>query len=256
MKNFSKCILGALAVLAIICFAVSENKAEVATEYGITTSMATAGAVSFGDRQRAIFRKLNKDFGSRGVPSPGYLRVEQTIANNKAKYEFNVKSIGSEVATERKLDRNDLFVVTDLAVYLLNQTDAKIGGDVLQTYPNETEFAAAAGFTPGHLETIYNGFLSLKIASKVNIENMSMHSFRCVPETQKSAAANKSQYSVMAAAYPLGSFINLHGTMDISVVIEFPSFVGIEAAAVAAGRTNKIVFHPYGYLIKGGADNK
>ena len=208
-------------------------------------------------RHRQIFNALVKKYGKDMVPSPGFLRVEQILSNNKGSYRFPIDTNSGQSQTELKLDRNDLFVVTDLAFYLLKEVSAMPGLNVLQTYPNETEFAAVVGppaFTPGHLEAIYNGRFSLKIATKVNIEAMSMHAFRYVPETQQSGATNKSEYSLDKAAYPLGSILYLKGNMDIEVKVEFNTFAGIAIEAVTAGQAHKIVFHPYGYLIKGGAN--
>lgn len=207
-------------------------------------------------RHRQIFNALVKKYGQDAVPSPGFLRVEQELKNSSGVYRFPIDTQSGSGVTELKLDRNDLFVVTDLAFYLLREDATKLGASVLQTYPNETEFAAVVGppaFTPGHLEAIYNGKFSLKIQSKVNIEAMSMHHFRYVPETQQSAATNKSQYSIEKAAYPLGSLLYLKGTMDVEVKVEFNTFDAIAIQAQTANIKNKLVFHPYGYLIKGKA---
>jgi hypothetical protein len=208
------------------------------------------------NRHRQIFNALVKKYGSDSNPSPGFLRVEQELKNSTGTYRFAIDTQSGGQATELKLDRNDLFVVTDLAFYLLREDATKLGAQVLQTYPNETEFAAVAGppaFTPGHLEAIYNGKFSLKIQSKVNIEAMSMHHFRYVPETQQSAATNKSMLSLGEAAYPLGSLLYLKGSMDVEVKVEFNTFDGIAIQAQTANIKNKLVFHPYGYLIKGKA---
>jgi len=216
-----------------------------------------AGMAASAMRDRSIWKTVMQKAKelNGGIPSPSYLRIEQTLNNTKSRYDFNLKAIGGEAVTEVKLDRNDLFVVSDIAVYLLCQTDAKIGKDVLQSYANKVIFAAANGFDPDDLETIYNGFFTLKIGSTVNIEKMSMQNFRFVPQTQQSSTSNKSQYTLIEASFKLGSLLYLYGTMDINATIEIPTFNGIQIAAVTSGITNKIVFHPYGYLAKGAAVN-
>jgi len=245
-------LLLAAAVISVNVFA--EN---------ITSKVFTAGSVSMAGmaasamRDRAIWKTVlqkAKELGG-SIPSPSYLRVEQTLNNTNSRYNFNLKAIGGESITEVKLDRNDLFVVSDISVYLLCQTDAKIGKDVLQSYPNKQIFPAVSGFDPDDLETIYNGFFTLKIGSNVNIEKMSMQHFRFVPQTQQSSSGNKSQYSLIEATFKLGSLLYLYGTMDINATIEIPTFPGIQIAAVTSGFTNKIIFHPYGYLTKGAAVN-
>lgn len=204
------------------------------------------------NRDRQIYNTLLKKYPGQ-IISPDFLRIEQELKNTTGSYVFPIETTSGQGIMERKLDRNDLFVITGLGIFLLAETEATPGAGVLQTYPNQIVFPAAAGFNPDHLEAIYNGKLSLKIQSKVNIEGMSMQHFRVVPETQQSAATNKSQFSIERAAYQLGTLINLKGTMNVEVKVEFNTFNAMQIAAVAAGVKHKIVFHPFGYLIKGAA---
>jgi hypothetical protein len=80
-----------------------------------------------------------------------------------------------------------------------------------------------------------------------------MQYFRNVPETQQSAGTNLSEYDIKNAVYPLGSNLNLRGNDDVIVTIEFPTFTGMQIAAVAANTEHRIVFHPYGYLMRNAA---
>jgi hypothetical protein len=203
-------------------------------------------------RERQIYNTLAKQFPGQ-IISPGYLRIETELKNSTGTYLFPIETTSGGLPTEQKLDRNDLFVVTALGIFLLREDSTKLGVDVLQSYPNKIVFPAAAGFNPDHLEAIYNGKFQLKIQSKVNIEAMSMHAFRVIPETQQSTADNKSQYSLDHAAYPLGTLIKLKGTMNVEVKVEFNTFDAMQIQAVAANTKHKLVFHPYGYLIKGAA---
>jgi hypothetical protein len=215
------------------------------------TSMAGAVA-SLASRDRQIFNTLNKKFHGV-VPSPSYLRIEQTLSNSKGSYEFRFAKTDNESITEIKLDRNDIFVVTDLAVYLLREDSTKPGLGVLQTFVNQQVFASATGFTPAHLETVFNGKLELKVGSKINIENLSMQNFRRVPETQQSSATNLSKYNVDESKLSLGSLLYLKGNADTKVTINYPTFASMALAAVASNISHKLVFHPYGYLIRGAA---
>jgi hypothetical protein len=214
---------------------------------------ASAGAVALRDRQ--IFNKLLTENKAQGIiPSPSYLRIEQTLSNSKGTYEFRLAKTDNESITEVKLDRNDTFVVTDLAVYLVCETTAKAGKAVLQTYVNQIVFPVVAGFTPSDLEAIYNGRLELKIGQKVNIETLSLQNFRVVPETQQSAVTNLGNRSVNDAKYPMGALLTLKGNMDTRITITFPTFAAMEIAAVTVGTTHKLVFHPYGYLLRGASN--
>ncbi len=213
------------------------------------------------NRGRAIYRSveayLTKEFGKDHgyIISPGFLRAEQTLSNSKGKYSFDLKKNGNEIATEVKLDRNDLFVVEKLGLYLSLQDSTTIGKEVLQSYPNNTVFTSTA-LVPADLEVIYNGFSSLKIGNRVNIENLSNQVFRYVPETQQSSATTKSNTSLDDATYKPAPLIMLHGTMDIVYTVEFPTFATIAITTSVANTTTKLVLMPFGFLVKGAANKK
>jgi hypothetical protein len=248
MKNFLKVSVRVMLTVLTVFLAQSFFCSDIHA-----TSTVLGGAVaSLAQRDRQIFNTISKKYPGI-IPSPSYLRIEQVLSNSKSTYEFRFAKTDNEAITEIKLDRNDIFVVTDLAVYLLREDTTKPGLGVLQTFNNLQVFAAATGFTPAHLEVVFNGKLELKVGSKINIENLPMQAFRRVPETQQSASTNLSKYHVDEAKLPLGSLLYLQGNMDTKVTITIPTFSTIAIAAVGANLTNKIVLHPYGYLIRGGA---
>ncbi len=259
MKTFIKII--AFTGLIIACF-VLQGAFDCNAVFGALhdtlsiDNLTVAGSAVIGIgafRDRAIFKGLRNQFPGT-VPQPGsYLRIEQVLSNSSGKYEFRLKKTNTEKIQEVKLEQNDIFVITDLAVYLLKADTTKEGKDVLQTFVNQQVFPAVTGFTPGHLEAIYNGKLSLKVGQINHIENLSMQYFRNVPETQQSAGTNLSEYDIKNAVYPLGSNLNLRGNDDVIVTIEFPTFTGMQIAAVAANTEHRIVFHPYGYLMRNAA---
>lgn len=218
---------------------------------------------SVSDRNRAIYRTvenmLKKIHGEAKakdlIISPSYLRAEVALSNNKSTYAFDLKKTGNEVATEVKLDRNDLFVVTNIGLFMSLQFGASVGKEVLQSYPNIQVFpAAATGLVAADLEAVYNGSTSLKIASRVNIENLSNLEFRYVPSSQQAAATTKSENNLLDSTYEPATIISLHGTMDIKVETTFPSYAGIGLTPTsAADGVTKLVLMPFGFLVKGGA---
>lgn len=256
MKKFFYLSLTLLSVIALsaTAYAVDFTLADISAASISTASVSLASAALVGDRDRNIFNALRGKYPSL-MPAPSYLRVETTLQNSRSNYLFDVKKNGNESATEVKLDRNDLFVITDLAFYIIAQDSTKVGREILETYNNETSFPAVVGppaFDPKDLEAVYNGKFSLKLGTIVNIEGMSMQHFKHVPQTQRSAATNRNQYSQRDASYALGSLIYLRGTNDITVSVDIPTYAGIALQAQAANVNHKLVFHPYGYLIKGG----
>jgi len=207
---------------------------------------------------REYYQLLAGTYG-KGSPQPSYLRVEETLANNKTRYKFDIKKTGTELATERKLDRNDLFVVTHIGVYLISQVSTTIGLEILQTYPNADVFVSATGFTPNHLNVVYSGWLEIKIGQKVNAEAIDMNRFKFIPTSQQQAANNYINYSEFnqeAYAYWHPNLFYLHGTQNIEVHIEFPAITSAAYAAVAANTSNKLVFYPMGYLLKNTAKQR
>jgi len=223
---------------------------------GIGSGLVLAANPGLVALDREYFNKVLSTYGKDKMPNPSYLRVEQALNNTKNRYSFDIKKTGSEVATERKLDRNDIFVVTHIGVYLIAQVSTSIGLEVLQTYPNPDIFVSATGFTPNHLNTIYSGHMEIKIGSKVNFEALDMNKFRFVPTSQQEATnnyINYSEFDLDAFSYWPGSLLYLHGTQNIEVHIDIPSITGLAWAAVAANTSNKIVFYPMGYLVKNAA---
>lgn len=218
----------------------------------------------YADRDRKIFKAtediLKKVHGANAegmIISPSFLRAEVALSNSKGVYKFDLKKTGNEVQTEVKLDRNDLFVVTRIGLFLAQQVASSIGKEVLQSYPNATVFGVA-GANAADLEAIYNGTTSLKIGSRVNIEKMPNHFFRFVPTTQQSSATNKSETNIIDATYAPAPLISLHGTMDIELSVEFPTFAGfdVEATTPATDGVAKLVTCLYGFIVKGGADKR
>lgn len=253
-------ILGLTLLSVVSAFAMSYaidfTMADLSALSISTCSVGLASVALLGDRDRNIFNALRSKYTNL-IPAPSYLRVETTLQNSRSNYLFDVKKNGNESATEVKLDRNDLFVITDLAFYLIAQDTTKVGREILETYNNETSFPPVAGppaFDPKDLEAVYNGKFSLKLGTIVSIEGMSMQHFKYVPQTQRSTSSNRSQYSQREAAYALGSLIYLRGTNDITVSVDIPTYAGIALQSQTANINHKLVFHPYGYLIKGAAN--
>jgi len=257
MKNLHFVVRAIFVVLAFIVIGTLLSFGCEIDIFGLGSGvLAVSPALVALDRE--YYQLLAGTYG-KGSPQPSYLRIEQTLANNKTRYEFDIKTTGSELATEKKLDRNDIFVGTHLGIYLIAQVSTTIGLEILQTYPNLDIFVTATGFTPNHLNVIYSGWLEIKIGQKVNVEAMDLNRFRFVPTSQQQAASNYinySEYSHEAYSYWHPNLFYLHGTQNIDIHVEFPAITGAAYAAVAANTSNKIVLYPMGYLIKNQAKQR
>lgn len=242
------CILSAPATLQVLLNPIGS----IFSVGGATLAFSPAAIVS----ERKLFEALKKKYTKQAViPSPSYLRIEQALSNSSGNYLFDIKKNGNEIATERKLDRNDLFVVTRIGVYLLKQDTTKIGAAVLQTFPNVAAFGTLTGFTVAHLEAIYNGYLTLKTGQKVNIEALSMQNFRYISTSQQDTGSILSEWNVSEFTYTGAEDIYLHGTKSHEINITFPTFSGMQIQCTTASTVIKLVLHPYGFLLKNCADN-
>lgn len=129
--------------------------------------------------------------------TPGEIRVEVAIANNKNLYNFNVQLTGSETVTERKLDRNDLFFVTHYGLLLLKRLSTLTGHERLFSYPDRVEFADdSTNFIGQHLNVMYAGDFRVTIDNNVIIQRQATRDFMKLPNRQGQAAA---YYAINAA---------------------------------------------------------
>ena len=212
--------------------------------------------------KRAKYDELVKKYSAEGKEvSPHFLRMEAQLKDNVNRYQFEVKKVGGEANTERKLDRNDKFLITEMALGWLAYDEGKEAVAKFRTF-------APADFP--HHEAVYNGFLSLKTGSRVNIEALSTLNFKHVPED------NANSFDVVKCSYSGVENIILDGTKSHEIAVEFPTVpsmsigeytetVGVTdvAGAVEGETEEEPVTHTYntklclmlfGYIIKNGAD--
>lgn len=204
--------------------------------------------------ERSVYRKLAKEYPNQ-VIAPGKLRLESTITNSQNIIPFNVlEDTTVPTRTEKRLNKNDMFFMVSLGLFLAKLETGKEGRTKLLTYVNLTEFVAAAGFTPTDLEVVYNGNVSLKISTREYISILDTNRFRYVPQTQQTAATNYDQYNEDENFVDLPTHYKLRGTDQIELSVNLPYFNGIQVESVAAGFTNNLVLVPKGFIIKGGAN--
>lgn len=232
-------LIAMVALAAIACF----------VDFGTAMSLAWA-PVAY---ERNMFKAV-KDWaikqGNSVTPEPSFLRIEKTLVNGQGTYDFNLKVESGMIATERKLDRNDVFCATHLGVYLSKQLTAEIGKEVLQTYPNSQVFTSASAYDLTDLQAIYNGYMWIKTEQTVNAEAIPMLKFLHIPETQKSAAGNYSQFKTEEHAFYMGNVLFFKGWSSIEIKIQFPTWSGITLQTGESGYVTKLVLVPYGYLLK------
>jgi hypothetical protein len=146
------------------------------------------------DAERAAYRRVEemmKRFnpGVDFIINRSTLRVEQALAASKNKYSFDLyENPGSDRPLERKLNRNDLFVITDLAMHVakFNPTTGDYANYRLYTFPDPNYFSGlAAGVNEWEsLWPLYNGEISVVTKPVQRLEGFLTSNLLYVPEKQ------------------------------------------------------------------------
>jgi len=153
------------------------------------------------NRVRQWLERATQMSGENFVISRSDLRLEAVLDPNKDTYEFEaLQNPGADRPLEKKLNRNDMFFVSDLALCITMQdtsaSPAKYGNFPLFTYPDPDFFDGVASSQSEWecLETIYNGTLTFATSVLTRIPGFSTHNFRYVPETQYASGVDHPQY--------------------------------------------------------------
>lgn len=213
-----------------------------------------SGVVISPDRKRSIYTQVlaNKNINAENsIVSEGFIRVETRLKNGSGIYDFSiVRDSNSDSITERKIDRNDKFLVTEIAFFLMCRDETKKGVEVLQTYPNPVVFLKADKTTFfKDLECVYNGKLSVKVGQTNFIEGMDLLRFRHVPQVQQSATNANSESSAKMGFFETTPQILLSGDQKTEIRIEAPVDSSAVIANDNASTNNYIVMMCRGFLV-------
>jgi hypothetical protein len=218
------------------------------------------------ERIRELFNAL-KTIDKVSVEE-SYLRQEQTIKNTNSIYVFDYARAvnGSTTNVEPQLvllDTNDVFIATHVGVYIYEADTTKKGytRNGLQTCINPVYFTAGVGFTPDHLNQLYQGQMKYKVANSEKIEAIDMGQFEAKPLTQPlwDVTLSALEADIIGSKKPedglkdLASFFVFDGSQSNQIILNLPIFDGIAWEAKAANAQNRIVVKPQGILVKGGA---
>lgn len=261
MKTIIRILMVGLAVAAFFL-------PEIAQAGGFMAAVG-AGVTISPSRNRAILSKLANQFQG-AVIQPSHLRVDVAISTNSNQWNFNIVPGTSDLTYENKLNKNDVFAVTDLGIFLYKQNTTDLGSDeVLQTYPNATYFAAGTNFSARFLESFYNGKLRIQVQDRVFVESLDTKRFRHVPDAQQgttSAAVISSVNAITAYTLAHSAFkledgmcqtdptIYLNGDLQNTIQLNIPLGPNYVLVNDVANTTNYVSFYALGFLVKGGAN--
>jgi hypothetical protein len=217
---------------------------------------------------------IERAVGAEGFqPQPSYLRRHVALVNSKTQYDISFNSVvisatgANADVVEVGLEDNDMFVITDLGIYLsLVEKGDKGGTCQLYTYANPVVFPDVTNatspninFLRTHLNAVYNGSLAFKIGGTTHLERMEMMQFRYVPETQQNGANNHDQFDTDIHTVKLDRQLFIHGGAESQkFVFSVPEISGLSLEHTSRGQNDngkyhKLVIIPRGFLIKGAA---
>ena len=145
-----------------------------------------------------------------------YLRSEVALSTSIANYHIpvlvNDTQNGASRVNERRLQLQDVFVCTELAVFIGIGTSSNTAAK-LYTYPNATAFTSA---TDDNLWSIYNGYLNLTINNEQILPSWDVIRHYFVPQTQQSASTTDQWAAGSDAFYPVEPGIVMNGAANIN----------------------------------------
>ena len=218
-------------------------------------------------RKQAIFNEKAAQYARHGViTTPGYLRLE-SLAPDAASSVFTFNTLdtsGTKTATERRLKLSDTFTITDISFYLGTgaatsnaPTAAQYSSQLLATFPspNNASFASGKALL---LESIYNGFLSLRIDTTTFLDSIPMRQFYRVGTSQFGVGSATAAIAVQRDEFPLAMYgknellptIELNGQSNIEFNVNLPNATN---CAGASGTFTNMVLILQGFLNQGAA---
>lgn len=217
-------------------------------------------------RKQAVFNEKAALYASQGViTTPGYLRLETLAPYNTATSQITFNTLdtsGTKTCTERRLKLNDTFTITDISFYLgagANSTNgaptaAEYSVQTLNTFPNPNVASFATNFD--ELESLYNGFISLRVDTTTFLDSIPMKQFYRVATSQQGVGSATAAIAVQANEWPLSMYgrtellptIELNGQSNIEWSITLPNATNLSPTT---GRFTNMVLILQGFLNQG-----
>lgn len=195
------------------------------------------------------------------------IRLEKALASGKNAYKLDFyENPGSDRPQEIKLNRNDMLVITHLAVCIAQQDTSAghYGNYPLQTFPDPGVFLGVDGSSnreSDSLEMVYNGQLSITTNNVDRLSGLATNHFRYVPQR----AFGSNVYAEYGPDLESRGFKSIepgiilsgqdNNTAEISLGDGDTSLIagGIDGSNDAVDTSNVLVLLAHGFLISEGA---
>lgn len=221
--------------------------------------------------QRAKFDQLKAKFEQYGVEvQPSFLRMEKALTNSVNHYEFDWQPAGADKATERKLQRNDMFYITSMLFgYIVTgeTPGGESGAGAVYDESNSQIMTFPVSGSPA-LNSLYAGSMKITTGSKINIEAYPTMSFKYVPNNTLGTTAGVangegiSEFNIEDASAATIADVVLFGTKSHTISMDFPAVPGgIIVPTTWTKPGNETISNPavtlvlqfQGFLLKNGA---
>lgn len=224
LNPFTALFIFALALLLSIVVPAKNRRgvftAGQTTQFGLQESFkrAYAGLMAAG---------LSEQEANNAVLSQSELRLEQqlNITQNTFTFPVLVNAAGTAPVrpTEVRLNQQDAFFCSSIAIYIAKAASAADTAFALDTYPNIITFPVG-GALPAPLNTLYNGQMRIVINKSVIVPNYPIDDFYYIPQTQRTATAPISATQFDPQIVSLWNpTINFIGTKDNRIILDLPS---------------------------------
>jgi len=195
-------------------------------------------------RKQSVFNEKAMQYARQGViTTPGYLRLETLLASSGSATSLNTISFntldtsGTKQPTERRLKLSDTFTITSFSFYIAGDSSAVVAAptaveqaqEQLHTFNNIQ--VPCIGANSKAIESIYNGFLSLRVDTTTFLDSVPMRQFYRVGDIQQGTIVAASGSTTNKSSWNSGMFgrtellptIELNGQSNIDWSITLPT---------------------------------
>ncbi len=208
-----------------------------------------------------VKKTKNPNGGNAGLfAQSSYLRIDEPLVNAKGNYVIDPMELNTPRKTnEKRLNRNDLFVVAGMSLGFYYEPTAKPGAGFLATSFQDlkTKLAAygsnLATAITNDLNAIYNGSLRIQTGTVQTFDGFPVNMFNYA----RQANSNTLDFDPSESMFYTPENIALAGNKDQKFTLDFPSFAGaVYNPTLSEGTADGVIgvsLFLQGFLVKNGA---
>ena len=228
------------------------------------------------DMTRADYNRVLEKVGSNFIINQKTLRLEHELNPSINSYRFELsENKGSDRPLEIKLNKNDTFFLTHLALGIVRQdtstTPKQYANFPIFTYPDSNYFTGDDTSNPEEfraLEALYNGLLSVKTSPTERLRDFATNMFKYVPERGYLVAAGsqtEDEYPQYGANLEEKGFFKLtpniilngqeNNSFDLTLGSGNTALIDghVNASNAAVNTRNVVVLQMHGFEVVNGA---